>query len=464
MNNRTNFRTRSGAARVFSWVLALALVLSLAAAPVVTASADAGTYSAEVVLSMNGTDISGKIALDTNQVLLGVLAAMTSEGQTLLDAAGYLGPQALAVDSMLLGGAFGIDLATIAQNLPGSIFDPASGSAYALEQDVFDQIMGLLNGEFSQNLQNNQDVTVDSDALMEAINVLVEAYSDIPQEIMGMMTIESSNASVVVNCKPVQVEQVRCTADAETSVAITAALIAPLQNNAQAQEALAVVIDEIAAASQQDLGATGEEIVQALVEDVPSQIEEAKQELVSAGFSVSSVVCLTPDTQVPVKFAMEIQADGENIAINLLMSEEMDFFRFELVEDGQVSSALQFVIQENSDSAFVCEFAVIEGDTEDASLRFELNKAGKAFLLSATQGGEAHSMSGFYTLSDTLFSVTVDKLDGQEFGGTITLNLRSDDAIALPSFTEVTKMSEEEFTALVQTAMEAAESLSQMFG
>lgn len=464
MNNRTNFHTRSGAARVFSWVLALALVLSLAAAPAVTASADAGTYSAEVVFSANGVDISGKLALDTNQVLLGVLAAMTSEGQTLLDAAGYLGPQALAVDSMLLGGAFGIDLATIAQNLPGSIFDPASGSAYALEQDVFDQIMGLLNGEFSQNLQNNQDVTVDSDALMEAINVLAEAYSDIPQEIMGMMTIESSNASVVVNGKPVQVEQVRCTADAETSVAITAALIAPLQNNAQAQEALAVVIDEIAAASQQDLGATGEQLVQAIISELPQQLEEARAELAEAGFSVSSVVCLTPDTQMPVKFAMEIQADGENIAINLLMSEEMDFFRFELVEDGQVSSALQFVIQENSDSAFVCEFAVIEGDTEDASLRFELNKAGKAFLLSATQGGETHSMSGFYTLSDTLFSVTVDKLDGQEFGGTITLNLRSDDAIALPSFTEVTKMSEEEFTALVQTAMEAAESLSQMFG
>ena len=464
MNNRTNFHTRSGAARVFSWVLALALVLSLAAAPAVTASADAGTYSAEVVFSANGVDISGKLALDTNQVLLGVLAAMTSEGQTLLDAAGYLGPQALAVDSMLLGGAFGIDLATIAQNLPGSIFDPASGSAYALEQDVFDQIIGLLNGEFSQNLQNNQDVTVDSDALMESINVLAEAYSDIPQEIMGMMTIESSNASVVVNGKPIQVEQVRCTADAETSVAITNKLLQPLMDSTQVQDALATLIDEIAAASQQDLGATGEEIVQALVEDVPSQIEEAKQELLSAGFSVSSVVCLTPDTQMPVKFAMEIQADGENIAINLLMSEEMDFFRFELVEDGQVSSALQFVIQENSDSAFVCEFAVIEGDTEDASLRFELNKAGKAFLLSATQGGETHSMSGFYTLSDTLFSVTVDKLDGQEFGGTITLNLRSDDAIALPSFTEVTKMSEEEFTALVQTAMEAAESLSQMFG
>lgn len=464
MNNRTNFHTRSGAARVFSWVLALALVLSLAAAPAVTASADAGTYSAEVVFSANGVDISGKLALDTNQVLLGVLAAMTSEGQTLLDAAGYLGPQALAVDSMLLGGAFGIDLATIAQNLPGSIFDPASGSAYALEQDVFDQIMGLLNGEFSHNLQNNQDVTVDSDALMEAINVLAEAYSDIPQEIIGMMTIESSNASVVINGKPIQAEQIRCTADAETSVAITNKLLQPLMDSTQVQDALATLIDEIAAASQQDLGATGEEIVQALVEDVPSQIEEAKQELLSAGFSVSSVVCLTPDTQMPVKFAMEIQADGENIAINLLMSEEMDFFRFELVEDGQVSSALQFEIQENSDSAFVCEFAVIEGDTEDASLRFELNKAGKAFLVSITADGETHSISGFYTLSDTLFSLTVDKLDGQEFGGTITLNLRSDDAIALPSFTEVTKMSEEEFTVLVQTAMEAAESLSQMFG
>lgn len=461
MNNRTNFHTRSGAARVFSWVLALALVLSLAAAPAVTASADAGTYSAEVVFSANGVDISGKLALDTNQVLLGVLAAMTSEGQTLLDAAGYLGPQALAVDSMLLGGAFGIDLATIAQNLPGSIFDPASGSAYALEQEAFDQIMSLLNGEFSQN---NQTSNVNTDAVMESINVLAEAYSDIPQEIMGMMTIESSNASVVVNGKPVQVEQVRCTADAETSVAITAALIAPLQNNAQAQEALAVVIDEIAAASQQDLGITGAELVQVIVSELPQQLPEAKEELAAEQFLVTSSVCISSATQMPVKFSLELQDADENVVISLLMSEGLDFFRLEVTEGSQTVSALQFEIQENSDSAFVCEFAVIEGDTEDASLRFELNKAGKAFLVSITADGETHSISGFYTLSDTLFSLTVDKLDGQEFGGTITLNLRSDDAIALPSFTEVTKMSEEEFTALVQTAMEAAESLSQMFG
>ena len=73
-------------------------------------------------------------------------------------------------------------------------------------------------------------------------------------------------------------------------------------------------------------------------------------------------------------------------------------------------------------------------------------------------------MSGIYTLSDTLFSATLDKMDGQEFGGTITLNLRSDDAVALPGFTEIATMSEEEFTALVQAATQAAESLSQMFG
>lgn len=460
MNNRTNFHNRSSAARVFSWVLALALVFSLVAVP--TASADDGTYSAEVVFSTNGIDISGKLALDTNQLLLGALAAITSEGQTVMDGAAYLSAQALAVDSMLLGGAFGIDLATIAQNLPDSIFAPDSGSAYALDEATYQQIMDLLSGKAIEQVQAPADM--DTTAVEEAVAVLVEAYSGIPEQVMALMTIESSNASVIINNKPIQVQQIRCTADGDTSVSITQLLLQPAIENPQVQDALAVLIDFFATSSQQDLGATGEEIVQAMVQELPAELEQARQELVESGFSVTSVVCVTADTQMPVKFALEMTAEGSKLDVNLLMSDTLDFFRFELVEDGEVTQALEFQIPENSENALVLHFSVQENGTETAALGFELNKAGHAFLLSATADGETHSMSGIYTLSDTLFSATLDKMDGQEFGGTITLNLRSDDAVALPGFTEIATMSEEEFTALVQTATQAAESLSQMFG
>lgn len=456
MNIRTN--SRSGAARVFSWVLAFALIFSLAAAP--AASADDGTYSAEIVLSMEGTDISGKLALDTNQLLLGVLAAMASEGETLMDGAAYLSAQALAVDSMLLGGAFGIDLTTIAQNLPNSIFAPNSGSAFALDEDTYQQVMDVLTGKAIEQVQ--APAAMDTSAVEEAAAVLMEAYSGIPEQVMALMTIESSNASVIINSKPVQVQQIRCTADGDTSVSIVQLLLQPAIDSTQVQDALATLIDAFAASSQQDLGATGAEIVQALVQEFPAELEQARQKLVESGFSATSYACITADTQMPVKFALEVTSEGSTVALNLLASDTLDYFAFQLVENGQVTAALEFHVQENSENALVLRFSVQEEGTETAALGFELNKAGHAFLLSATADGETHSLSGFYTISEGLFSLTVDKLDGQDFGSTITLNLRSNDTIALPAFTEVSTMSEEEFTALVETVTAVAESLSEM--
>lgn len=456
MNIRTN--SRSGAARVFSWVLAFALIFSLAAAP--AASADDGTYSAEIVLSMEGTDISGKLALDTNQLLLGVLAAMASEGETLMDGAAYLSAQALAVDSMLLGGAFGIDLTTIAQNLPSSIFAPNSGSAYALDEDTYQQVMDVLTGKAIEQVQ--APAAMDTSAVEEAAAVLMEAYSGIPEQVMALMTIESSNTSVIINSKPVQVQQIRCTADGDTSVSIVQMLLQPTIDSTQVQDALATLIDASAASSQQDLGATGAEIVQALVQEFPAELEQARQKLVESGFSATSYACITADTQMPVKFALEVTSEGSTMALNLLASDTLDYFAFQLVENGQVTAALEFHVQENSENALVLRFSVQEEGTETAALGFELDKAGHAFLLSATADGETHSLSGFYTISEGLFSLTVDKLDGQDFGGTITLNLRSNDTIALPAFTEVSTMSEEEFTALVETVTAVAESLSKM--
>ena len=44
----------------------------------------------------------------------------------------------------------------------------------------------------------------------------------------------------------------------------------------------------------------------------------------------------------------------------------------------------------------------------------------------------------------------------------MTLNLRNDDSISMPTFSEITTMSEEEFTALVDQISAAFDMLSQM--
>lgn len=455
MNTCTN--SRSGAARVFSWVLAIVLVFSLAVVPT---SAD--TYSAEVVYSSNGMDVSGKIVLDDTQLLLGIIAGMGTQGQTIMGATAYLGAQVLAVDSALIGGAYGVDLTTLAENLPRSIFAPASGSAYALEQEVYDKVMALLSGEQLQNAPA-PSINVDVQAMAGSLAVLAEAYSGTIDEMMSNLIVESSDATLVINGKSMEVSQIRCTMDADSTIAAVDALIAPLQDNPQAQQALAVVIDGLAAASQQDLGATGEEVVDAIVNQLPQELEDACEELKEENFSVSAVACLSPVSLNPVKFAIEASSNTETIAINLLMSEDMDFFRIETTENGNVA-AVEFAITENSEDALSWSISVQEDGREDSRISFDLNKAGKTFLVGLTANGETHFVSGFFTTTDTMFSITVDQLDGQDFGGSVTLNLRSDDSITLPSFTEITQLTESEFDALVQIVSQYAELLSQMAG
>lgn len=454
MNLRTH--SQNGGLRVLSWVLAFALVFSLAAA----ASADPNTCSAELVFSAEGVDFSGKLALDTAQGLLGLIASVTSQGETAELASGYVNAQALAVDGPLVGGAaYGFDLNTLAENLPGSIFAPDSGSSFALDEETYNEILAMLSGELPEPAVMNS-AAMDTEAVQQAAAVLKEAYSGILEDILAEMTIETTEAAVEVNGVSVPVNQVRCGVDGDGIINMMLISLDVLANNTDAQAAYAIIFDQYNAISDQSL--TGEEFVQAMLSVLPQELEQSREEL--QGFSGVVTFCLSSATEAPVKFSLEIQDDYEQVAINLLLSEGLDFFRLECTEDGVLVASLQLDILANSDSDFACKLSVTDEYQTDSSLSFNLNKAAKTFALGALADGASASLSGTYEITDTLFSLTVDKVDGQEFGGTLTLNLRSDDAsLAMPDFTELTRMSEEEFTALVQVVMENVQSLSQLF-
>lgn len=454
MNLRTH--SQNGGLRVLSWVLAFALVFSLAAA----ASADPNTCSAELVFSAEGVDFSGKLALDTAQGLLGLIASVTSQGETAELASGYVNAQALAVDGPLVGGAaYGFDLNTLAENLPGSIFAPDSGSSFALDEETYNEILAMLSGELPEPAVMNS-AAMDTEAVQQAAAVLKEAYSGILEDILAEMTIETTEAAVEVNGVSVPVNQVRCGVDGDGIINMMLISLDVLANNTDAQAAYAIIFDQYNAISDQSL--TGEEFVQAMLSVLPQELEQSREEL--QGFSGVVTFCLSSATEAPVKFSLEIQDDYEQVAINLLLSEGLDFFRLECTEDGVLVASLQLDILANSDSDFACKLSVTDEYQTDSSLSFNLNKAAKTFALGALADGTSASLSGTYEITDTLFSLTVDKVDGQEFGGTLTLNLRSDDAsLAMPDFTELTRMSEEEFTALVQVVMENVQSLSMLF-
>lgn len=461
MNTRTNCQRRGSAARVFSWVMAVVLVFSLVAVP---ASADPDTYSAELLFSAEGVDISGKIALDTTQILLGAVASMASQGVTMMDAAAYLSPQAIAVESAMIGGAYGFDLPSISENLAHSIFAPDSGSSYALDQETYDQVIAALDEafDFVSSAPSADAHAMDTSALDQAAAVLAEVFAEPAAQLAAMLVMESSNVTEIVNGTAIDATQMRITADGEALMGAAELFVATIQESPEAQSALAVILDAMGTAGV-DLGASGTEIVQMIVQQGDQLLEELRSSVQESGFSSSVLVSLSNATQNPVKLAMELQADGSVLSFNILIGEAFDFFRAEMQEDGQPGPAFQFEMGQSAETVMSFKFSIWNGTVEDASVALDLDATNQTFQLSLVSNDTTSTISGYFTMSEGLFSLTVDKMDGQEFGGTITLNLRSDDSIALPAFSEITAMSEEEFTALVQQVSGTIQMLSQMF-
>ena len=448
MKTRTNFL------RALSWMMALAMVFSLAAVP---AAAEEGTYSAELVISSEGVEMSGKLVVDTTQVLLGIVAGLRSEGQSLLDAAAYLGPQVWAVDSALIGGAYGVDLTTLAENLPNSIFAPDSGSAYALDQDSYDQFMAILT---NVSAGFPETVAGDDSAIQEAAMILAAALAEPLSQAAANLAMSTEPAVETINGSSIDVTRMVIAADGEAIVGFLDAVITTLQGNPQAQNALAVILDYLNA-SGNDLGASGTEIVQMLVEQGDQVLQEAQAGL--AEMAVSGSVSLSDATQAPVKLSLAIQAEGEEMTFNILIGEAMDFFRLEMLDNGEVGPAAQLTLVEESQDVRTIKLSLLDGDAEAVSLALTVDRSAQTFLVTLFAEGETSTASGTYIMEEDLMSFTLDKLDGQEFGGTATLNLRGSDNLTLPAFSEITAMTEEEFTALVELVSQTVETYSQMF-
>ena len=192
-----------------------------------------------------------------------------------------------------------------------------------------------------------------------------------------------------------------------------------------------------------------------LVEEGDQIMEELRAQIAENGLAVTVGASLSSATEAPVKLSMDIEMNGSTMSFNILIAETLDFFRAEMLADGQMGPAIQFEMLQDSESATTFKLSVSEGDNvESASIALTLDMAEQTFQLAVFSDGTTSTISGFFVTEENLFSLTVDQVNGQEFGGVATLNLRSDDSFTAPDFSEITAMSEEEFSALVQSIAE----------
>lgn len=445
--------------RLLALLMALAMMLSLASA----AFAATDATSAEIIVSGDNFNLTGKLAYSEEENALSMGGSMAVDGENTVDLTGYFSAKALVLVSALLDAPYGIEYAKLAENLPDSVFAPDSGSQFALDQEDYDQLLELVSGvaAMGEDAAELPDVSgVDISGLTDAIVALVPAFSQGIEAASKNMTMESSTGKLTINGTEVNVQTVKVQYGTASVIALYDAVLSAAKDDEAAQNAIATLIDLVNATGE-DLGVTGAEFVQALVEHNQEMRDSMAEALGQYDIQCEVTASANEEGTALVEADVKLSMDGEPVEAKLQMSESQDYFRLDLNAGGE-TAALVFAVTENSEDALAFRFSVLSGEDEDAVV-YTQDKKAQTFDVSMveTVSGQTTTttVSGHYVVEENLLSLVVDTLDGQDMGGSVTLNLRTNDTLTVPSFTEITKLTEEELMNVFQSFAPGVEAI-----
>lgn len=445
--------------RLLALLMALAMMLSLASA----AFAATDATSAEIIVSADNFNLTGKLSYSEEENALSMGASMAVDGENTIDLTGYFSAKALVLVSALLDAPYGIEYAKLAENLPDSVFAPDSGSQFALDQEDYDQLLELVSGAAAMGADAAElpDVSgVDISGLTDAIVALVPAFSQGIEAASKNMTMESSTGKLTINGTEVNVQTVKVQYGTASVIALYDAVLSAAKDDEAAQNAIATLIDLVNATGE-DLGVTGAEFVQALVEHNQEMRDSMAEALGQYDIQCEVTASANEEGTALVEADVKLSMDGEPVEVKLQMSESLDYLRLDLNAGGE-AAALVFAVTENSDDALTFRFSVLSGEDEDAVV-YTQDKKAQTFDVSMveTVSGQTTTttVSGHYVVEENLLSLVVDTLDGQDMGGSVTLNLRTNDTLTVPSFTEITKLTEEELMNVFQSFAPGVEAI-----
>lgn len=445
--------------RLLALLMALAMMLSLASA----AFAATDAASAEIIVSGDNFNLTGKLACSEEEKALSMGASMTVDGENTVDLTGYFSTKALVLVSTLLDAPYGIEYAKLAENLPDSVFAPDSGSQFALDQEGYDQLLERFSrvaamGADAAELPDESGA--DISGLTDAIVALVPAFSQGIEAASKNMTMESSTGKLTINGTEVNVQTVKVQYGTASVIALYDAVLSAAKDDEAAQNAIATLIDLVNATGE-DLGVTGAEFVQALVEHNQEMRDSMAEALGQYDIQCEVTASANEEGTALVEADVKLSMDGEPVEVKLQMSESLDYLRLDLNAGGE-AAALAFAVTENSEDALAFRFSVLSGEDEDAVV-YTQDKKAQTFDVSMveTVSGQTTTttVSGHYVVEENLLSLVVDTLDGQDMGGSVTLNLRTNDTLTVPSFTEITKLTEEELMNVFQSFAPGVEAI-----
>ena len=326
-------------------------------------------------------------------------------------------------DSLLLNGAYGIDLETLAENLPNSVFAPDSGSVLALDQALYDSLM--------------------APAEEDASSVGIIGGADGPTSVIvsagGLAATLLKNASMKLSPGELELESgtVKTT---DTIISFDAEGLAQLADNAltglseETQGKLARLLTSFFGSGEE----TGE---------AGSSLRDV---LIRADARLSLSISLDKKTKQVVSVHAILSWEERTTDLQAIFAD--NFCSLTLSREGSAPLRAALYLDERTDSTLAYRLCVTQGDTSGSQLRFRWDKAAGTYVFTAEHGDRTDELTGTIQTSRDTAVITVDTANGRQLED-IQLTLRRNDTVTLPEYQDIVTMDESGILRLLQRAI-----------
>ena len=398
------------AKRPLSVVLAIVLICALLPGAAAKAEEEP-SYSAELKLGDQtywlSIDVKNQVFALQAQLGGSQLGLFASEDAFILQ------------DTLLLGGVYGIDLKNLDKNLPGSVFAPDSGSVLALDQPLYDAVLG--SGK-------KQDASLGIIGGAAGPTVLFTGGA-LVSSLLRSASTKVAPGTMTVGGQTIKTADTTVSLDAKGLAKLAGQLLAEIQDDEAAKAALAQILDSLEAPELN--GADGQQTVTQLFQDLDKTTAQLEEALTQAGAAVSFTYRVNKAAKKPLEASASLFWDGQPLTLALN-------------------------VEEDSDSAFALRFRRTQGEETTSQITFRWNKAEETYVFTVENGEERDELTGTIQTSPDTILLTADTANGQALSDN-SLTLRRSDPVVLPEFQDLITMSEDGILEVLQSAIMTAQ-------
>jgi len=356
-----------------------------------------GTVSTSIYLPGEETPFAWVVSADTEY--------FTGDIYLLTDGAGLV-----LYSEELLGTAYGINLASFEEDFAASIFNPDSGTAYALQPEVYENILQQLNNT-SMGVSLGSDAA-DTEELVEQFTPVIESFSEkVLPVLLENLQQSTAREKLDINGNNVQALAITYSLEGEGLYNTLKALVDWLNEDEALKEAIEELADK-ANIENDESGASPIESFNSYAAGLADSINNNAESFQTAAATAKLCLDSTSGAFVKGEFVLSDSAtnDSTGLSVTAGTTDEgsMDYLAIELI--GGETAGLYYSVVENSADLLVSDIELVSGEST-YTLSFQLIKSTGEFSITLDIPDVTnYALTGTYKNDENGLVIAIDKL------------------------------------------------------